>query len=261
MSGLLKGVGKIFKKVVRVVKKIALPALAIGAVVLTGGAALGIMPALSTSIASLGLSPALSGVLVSAAKGATMGFVTSAATGGNPLKGATTGLMLGGALGAVSQVAKPATAALGAGSSGASSAAGAATDAAVSLPGTGATISLPNVGASQIAGVAAPAAATAATTATTAGGGGLLSFLNQNPILAGQVLQGVGGGLMAKAQAGEERKLLKQLGANYDGFAGVGSSPGDPSLPQGSQLYSPMSYGIGKVQFDPKTGRIVPVAG
>lgn len=264
MSGLIKSIGKAFKKIAKVVKKVALPALAIGAVILTGGAAIGALPALSASIGSLGLSSGLSAALVTAAKGATMGFITSAATGGNPIKGATTGFVTGGLLGAANAALKPATAALGAASSGASTAAGAATDAAVSLPGTGATISLPNVaaqGASQVASAAVPAATTAATTATTAGGGGLLSFLNQNPILAGQVLQGVGGGLMAKAQAGEERKLLKQIGANYDGFAGVGGSTGDPSLPQGSQLYSPMSYGIGKVQFDPKTGRIVPVAG
>lgn len=254
MSGVLKKIGKVFRKVTKVIKKVALPALAIGAVVLTGGAALGVMPALSTSLGSLGLSQGLTAALATAAKGATMGFVTSAVTGGNPLKGATTGFITGGLLGAAGQVLRPAAAAAGSAASGAgATAAGTVADTAATLPGTGATISLPGVaeGAAQIAGAAAPAASAAATTAT-AGGGGLLSFLNQNPVLAGQVLQGVGNGLMASSQASEERKMLKRLGANYEGFSGLNDNPvADPTA----------ATNIGKVQFDPKTGRIVQVAG
>jgi hypothetical protein len=64
MSGLFKSIGKIFKKVVPVLKKIALPALAIAAVVVTGGAALGLLPGiagLGGLAASLGASPFIAG--------------------------------------------------------------------------------------------------------------------------------------------------------------------------------------------------------
>ena len=110
MSNPLKAIGRVFKKVVKVVKKIALPALAIGAAVLTGGAALGIMPGIAGAGglgASLGLSSGLSAVLATAGEGALMGMATSAITGKNVLKGATSGFLIGGAAGAAGLI-KPA---------------------------------------------------------------------------------------------------------------------------------------------------------
>lgn len=102
MSGVFKAIGKVFKSVVNVVKKIALPALMIGAVVLTGGAALGLLPAVGTMIGGLGLSAGLTTVLTGAitygALGAGIGGLTAAISGKNILKGATTGF-IGGAIG------------------------------------------------------------------------------------------------------------------------------------------------------------------
>jgi hypothetical protein len=85
MSGLFKSIGKIFKKVVKVLKKVALPALAIAAVVVTGGAALGLLPAiagLGGLAASLGASPLIAGVLSAAGTGATLGAITGFVTTG-----------------------------------------------------------------------------------------------------------------------------------------------------------------------------------
>lgn len=105
MSNPLKSVGKVFRKVVKFVKKIALPVIAVAAVVLTGGAALGVFGAtgLAGLAGSVGLSATsgLGAVLISAAKAATFGAVTSAVMGKNPIKGATMGFMTGGLLGAV----------------------------------------------------------------------------------------------------------------------------------------------------------------
>ena len=57
MSGVFKAVGKVFKGVVKVIKKVALPALAIGAIVLTGGAAIGATNLSSTSGSNLDVYP------------------------------------------------------------------------------------------------------------------------------------------------------------------------------------------------------------
>ncbi|QUT04065.1 hypothetical protein KFK14_13000 [Sphingobium phenoxybenzoativorans] len=249
MSGLLKGIGKIFKKVVRVVKKIALPALAIGAVVLTGGAAIGALPALSSTIGSLGLSTGLTSVLTTAAQGATMGALTSAVTGGNIIKGATTGLIAGGALGGISQAIKPATGLAGAGGGGGTAPViGASKDAAM-LGQAGSTLGST---AAATGGGLVPAAAAPGlvSTAPAAGGGGLMGFMNQNPLVASQMLQGLGGGLMAGEQAKEERRTLKRLGENYSGYSGL--------VPEGaSEEFA--GAPIGKIAYDRATGRIYSV--
>ncbi len=101
MSGVFRAIGKVFKGIVKVVKKVALPALMIGAVVLTGGAALGALPALGTILGSIGISgglaAALGGAISAGAIGAGVGGLTAAVTGGNILKGATRGFV-GGAI-------------------------------------------------------------------------------------------------------------------------------------------------------------------
>ena len=72
MSNPFKAIGKVFKKVVKVVKKIALPAIMIGAAVLTGGAALGLLPSVGSMLGAggLGLSAGLTSVISSAGTGA-----------------------------------------------------------------------------------------------------------------------------------------------------------------------------------------------
>lgn len=97
MSGILKGIGKVFKKVVKVVKKVALPALMIGAVVLTGGAALGVLPALGTMVGGLGLSAGLTSILTGAISTGALGAVGGFLTGG--MKGAKKGFLMGAATG------------------------------------------------------------------------------------------------------------------------------------------------------------------
>jgi hypothetical protein len=107
VSKVFKSIGKIFKKVVKTVVKIAPFALAAAAVVFTGGAALGILPTFSAAVgglvSSLGLSAgvagALTGAVTSAGFGAALGFVTGGKKGLQ--KGALMGALTGGVLGAV----------------------------------------------------------------------------------------------------------------------------------------------------------------
>ena len=118
MSNPFKAVGKIFKTVAKVAisparailgkklfKKILLPALMVGAVVLTGGAAIGALPAMGSMLASVGISGTMASVLGGAismgAVGAVTGGLTAAIGGGNILKGATGGFLMGAATGGV----------------------------------------------------------------------------------------------------------------------------------------------------------------
>lgn len=225
MSNPLKAIGKAFKSVVKVVKKVALPALMIGAVVLTGGAALGVLPAVGSVLGSIGISGTLASVLGGAismgAVGAVTGGLASAVSGGNILKGATGGFLAGAATGGVlgglgvigaDTVGNGIGGLLGHGT--ASAATGAASnglvlnDAALQAAGNaalpGASLGL----GSTTAASGGVAAAASAAPAVAAGGGGLLS--NPNLLmLGGQLLSGFASGKSTEAQLQAEQQALK----------------------------------------------------
>lgn len=283
MSGIFKAIGKAFKAVVKTIKKVALPALAIGAVVLTGGAALGILPSVGALAGSLGLSSTLTSVLVAGAKAATFGAIGSALTGGNIIKGATTGFMVGGALGAAGALGglgkgvQTATAAAGSGApaSTAATAAQGATAASGALPpvAAGSTFSEAFAPIASSGGglgtVAAPVAASAAPVASIAAptvaavpasaGGGVMGFLNQNPMIAAMGIQGLGAGISAKAQADAQKDEQNRIAANYGDTSGLYRLPAGQgaALPDAASHYNNIISG--KVMFDRNTGRIVPV--
>lgn len=246
MSGILKAIGRVFKKIA----KIALPVIAIAAVALTGGAALGILPSLGKTIGTLGLSKAFTGVLVTAAKGATFGAVGSLVTGGNPLKGATSGLIAGGLLGGVNVALGGAQAASGA-ASGAGQA-GATTGAAAAPTGLDGAWSNFAPGADMAANAGATSAATGAASGAASGiGSGIGSALGEvgstfggifkNPITAGMAIQGIGAGISASSQAAAKRREDEQIRENYSGYSGLGTAP-----------VTAAPY----IAFDPATGRI-----
>lgn len=282
MSGVLKAVGKAFKSVVKVVKKVALPALAIGAVVLTGGAALGVLPSIGALGSSLGLSAGLTGILSTAAQGATFGALGSLLTGGNPLKGATKGFMLGGVMGGIGAIGagaggpmNAAQSVQGAAQSGGAAAAGGSAASAGSAMQSGAQALSVNSAAAGLGSGGIGSAMTPAVAAITpsvaqgvamapsvaavpsAGGGGLLGFLNRNPMLASGLIQGIGSGLVASEQAKEVRKQREAIAANYGDMSGLFQLPdgyaadGQPA----ASRYDPAVYG--KVKYDPNTGRVV----
>src|SRR5690348_12280713 len=114
MSGVISSVGKIFKPLAKVAKKVLPAALAIGAIVFTAGAAMGALPSWGTAVSgfmgSLGLDSGgllgrtLIGAVTQAGYGAVIGGATSALTGGKfengLLIGAAGGALSGGAMGA-----------------------------------------------------------------------------------------------------------------------------------------------------------------
>ena len=246
MSNPLKAVGKIFRKVVRVVKKIALPALAIGAAILTGGAALGLLPSVGSVLGAggLGLSAGLTSVLTTAGQGALGGMLTSAISGKNVLKGASTGFLIGGAAGAVGQALRPAAAAVDVAS--ASKAANSVVDAGIQannatigsqiaanagMPAANVTATATRaagLGSTMAASAPAPtlsaptsapasltpASATPAPAGVVSGGQGIGSILSTpfkmldglDPYTRAGLIQGLGNGLMAGSQAKDQRK-------------------------------------------------------
>lgn len=275
MSNPLKGIGKIFKSVAKVVRKVALPALAIGAVVLTGGAALGVLPSVGALAGSLGLSAGLTTVLTSAATSATIGAGLAAVTGKNVLKGATTGFVTGGVLGGVNaalgsttdifgKAAQAGTKGLGNAASindaaltslrsGATSASGLASTAGLGNAATSAaTQGLGGQAAGAVAGSAAPAASVSAPSS-----GGILGWMNKNPVPAGMVLQGLGQGLTVMEQSKDAQRERDQIAANYSDTSGLPQyqSQGN-GYARAADVFNAAIYSGKKVEYDTKTGRI-----
>lgn len=259
MSGVLHSVGKVFRKVVKVVKKVAPIALVVGAVVLTGGAALGALPAVGTVLGGLGLSAgvtaALTTAVTTAAVGAGVGAATSAVTGKNIIKGATTGGLVGFAAGG----ALGAAGALGAGA--VTTAPGAA---ASILPegGVGLTTGAVDAAAGGILPTAAASAAPAA-----AGTGGLIGAASKllTPSVVGSVVNGIGQGISAnetaKGNLASIEKQREMVSANY-GTSGRGligaaanAQPVNPSQIAPADKFDPFVYG-GQFAIDPVTKEI-----
>jgi hypothetical protein len=215
MSGVAKGIGKVFKKVVDVGIKIAPYALAAAAIYYTAGAALGV-PALAggwgAAAGGLGttlaggsgvLASTLGGAITTAGYGALAGGAGSLLTGGKLSQGLTMGALVGGATGGLLGAAT-APAATGTGLAG-----GAGED----------TLA----GGADIAAGGAPAVAAPAANPGILGQGG---WVERNPILAGLAVQGIGQGLMhedpAAAQLKIDKEQSKRIAANY----GSGNVPG-----------------------------------
>ncbi len=243
MSGFIKKVGKIFRKVVRVAKKVAPYALAAAAVVFTGGAALGLTPTLGAAMggltSSLGLSGALGSAVTGALTNAGFGALAGGVLGGK--KGMATGALLGGVTGGLMGGISGAGTIVSGGPASAPIVGGAA-DASV-LGSAGSTLGTAGTAATA-ATAAAPAASLVGTTAGT--GGGLLG----NPLVTSQVLQGLGGGLMAKAQAQQAVKDAERVAENYN----LGNDPFGAGGANQDQYATDTST---RWTYDPKQGKLV----
>lgn len=273
MSRIVKGVKKVFNKVVKTVRKVAPYALAIGAIVFTAGAAAGATGILgagwggaaSAMSTSLGLSgaagAALTGAITQAGFGALIGGGLAEATGGDFAEGAEagalTGLVTGGASGAI-----------GAARAGIAPKGGPATAAPAGAPGTTLPASqvatppkLPKIGASPSGGIPAVTGATKATQ------GGMLSragqFFRNNKDLVGQAVAGLGQGIGAGADADAEMDLLReQHNLRSSNYAGVdpGRGYGGMRPTTGGQRpmdrFDPRVYGDWMYEYNPQTGRI-----
>lgn len=266
MSGVLKSIGKAFRKVVKVVKRIALPLIAVAAVVLTGGAALGFAPFAGGIAGTLGITGPLAGILSTAGQSALLGAGVSAITGGNIVKGATGGFIAGGVLGglgaAAGTIGKTATTVGGVAQAGTGAALPAAAGAVPSAAATGlggfakaagSALTQANIPLSSNLVASAPAVSS---------GGGLLGgigrFVEKNPIVAGQVISGIGGGLSAAQDRKAAVKDRKHAEANYADTSGLYRLNNDAdllsSVGEAGDRYRDIIYG--KVRYDKRSGRL-----
>jgi hypothetical protein len=290
MSGLVKGIGKIFKKVFNVVKKVAVPLLAIGAIVFTGGAALGLAPlaggwggAVTAGLSAMGVNTAgaLGSVLTSvgtqAGIGAAIGGVTNVAMGGKFGDGAAMGALGGAVTGGLTGVAGLANG--GAGLLGGGKAAGTVTASSrsangllPSIPANGTDVfsnggaiksAIPNPAALQGAATGGAATAgpagvvTGGTNAAVAGGGGLLSTALSSPMLGG-IVGGIGQGLMtgmaAKEQAEADEDEQKRITGSYEVDP---SAYSQATVDTAARPTSEQKWGRrGRAQFNQATGQI-----
>lgn len=249
MSGVVKGVGKVFRKVLKVAKVVVPIALAVGAVVFTGGAALGLtLPTWGAAVTSVFGTSALgaiaSGAVVSAGYGAVIGGATAALTGKSVMKGmqmgAATGAVTGGILGgatyvpgqdAAAQAAaidpignalagggeQAATAATAGGEQTVGSGAGTITspplDAPAGSASTGTSLSTPVAHATK--GMVASTAQQAAPAAATSSAG---FWTGAAGPIAGGVLTAVGGAMTAAAAGDQQENYDRNYGINYQDF-------------------------------------------
>lgn len=270
MSGVIRGVKRVFKRVVKVVKKLAPIALAVGALVFTGGAALGLTggwgataASLSSALGATGTAgAALTGAITQAGYGALIGGGLSKASGGSFAEGAklgaVSGAITGGITGALS--AAPGTARVAQGAVNAGNQAGSV----ASQAGTVATQTAGQT-AGQVAGQTVGKSAT----------GGLLSkaagWVERNQTLVGNTISGIGKGLLSSSAADAEKDLLndryRRIEQNY---AGVNPSGNYRGLLPGQNGQSPTerfspgyyaSAGRYEFRYSPQSGRIerVPV--
>lgn len=236
MSGLFKSIGKVFRKVVKTVKKIAIPALAVAAAVFTGGAALGGLPTMSGAmgglVSQLGLSSGLTSALTTG--------LTNAGFGA--LLGGKKGALMGFGSGLLGAPALDKALGIGGQATGANLIRGSQFTVDAAMPNMG---SAAGSAAGNAAGSAASQIGSTIQNATQSGGGGLGGLLG-NPMVASQLLQGVGGGLLAAQQAKEERKQREREEANLSlegGLLDVGNinsgTKFDPYAVKASWKYDP----------------------
>lgn len=284
MSNPLKSIGKTFRKVVKTVKKIALPALAIGAVVLTGGAALGVLPALGGAgglLGMIGISGPLAGILTSAANAALYGAIGSALTGGSIIKGATMGLVAGGVMGglgaaiggpATGKIAQTAAQSAGSATSGLVPGAGDAAKAAATGGGLGGgSSSIASQGMGWLDGVgqtvassAPPTVAPTVTTAAVPTSQGFLSRISSEPLVQAGLVQGLGKGLggymQAQSASKEAAKERAYQDAKWDGVNGFYEPMPQNNAAGLGAAYNSRIYGNQRLNYDPRTGQVTAAA-
>lgn len=284
-------IGRVFRRVGKALKKVAGPALAIGAIAFTAGAALGLPAmaggwggAVSGALGKVGLSSSsvmgrvLVGAVTQAGYGAAIGGVAAAATGGDitdgTSKGALAGGLSGGIMGAMGMGTDPLARAFG---QGGDITAPAASNTLASPVGGAMPAMAEGTGLYAAAGGAAPGAMApslpvAGGPAAAAGTGpGWLNNLTGNSglmTLAGNALAGIGSGGADKLAA-DERFRLQQAGFDFErDMRGELVAANDGIRDYGQPLPATMNaravgptaapaVGKGRYEYDPALGRIV----
>lgn len=212
MSGIAKGIGKVFKAVGGFVKKVLPVAALVGAAVFTGGAALPAIGAATGTAATAGGG----GFLASLAGGSGALGAFGSTTFGQILTGAAKQAVVGGAMSAISGGSFADGAKMGALAGGFGGAMGGLGTSALTQP-TATTMSTSGLPAS-VAGVAGAPTAVAAPT------GGFLRGLFDKEMV-GNLISGAAEGWAAKAAAKDaEEQIIRQENRRADRWKGSGEA-------------------------------------
>lgn len=287
MSKVVKGIRKVFRKVVKFVKKAAPIILAAAAIYFTAGAALGVVGtaggwgaaagSITSSVGATGtMANVLTGAITQAGYGAAIGGVLSKAGGGSftegAKRGAVTGAVGGGIAGGlgigVGGAGQPSTGTQPPPATGVPGPDTSALNAADEAAAMGGNFSH-ETGMASINTGTPPTVPPTGTPPPTDGGGLLRTggWIERNQGLVGNLVSGVGQGIMAREAASSESDALRErqniINENY---AGVDPSAGFRPLARGTSGRSPMerfdpnSYGAYEYQYNPQSGRIERVA-
>lgn len=281
MSKVVKGVKKVFKKVAKVVKKVAPIVLAVGAVVFTGGAALGLAGAagagwgaaaaqVASTLGATGtLGSVITGAITQAGYGAVAGGVLAELSGGDfadgMKRGALAGAVSGGVMGGLGMNTDPLS----------SMNKGTAGPAAAGQPGQAGAGGMTASQEAAAGGVKySLEEGLKANTVPTAGGasrvGGLFKsggWLERNQDLAGNVIKGLGQGLVASSDADAlaERDKFRQkmIQQNYEGIDPgrnyIQAAP-NPMAQRPGEKYDQRVFTDYEYRYNPEKGRIERVA-
>lgn len=293
MSGVVRGVKKVFKKVAKVVKRVAPIVLAAAAIYFTAGAAMGAAGAaggwgaaassLGTTIGGTGtLGSVLGGAITQAGYGAAIGGVMSKAQGGSFSDGARAGAAVGAVTGGVGGYMNAGQAAQGATVQTQGVEASLTGENAVLAPeyakaqkGLMSQPNFANTGSGNAvqSAIQGNAAMTTPAPAVTQGGGLMNSagnalskvgdWVTKNQTLVGSMVQGVGQGMGAEAEADALRRAERErYNRIADSYAGASINPGinyrspDRAMSP-AERFSPEYYSSYEFRYDPKQGRIV----
>ena len=95
------------------------------------------------------------------------------------------------------------------------------------------------------------------------GGGGILGGFGRtlsNPIVAGQLISGIGAGLSQNSANKARERELERIAGNYEGIGDtlyrLPEGQDGQQYQQAADKYDPAVYGGGKVRYNPQTKRI-----
>jgi len=281
-SRIRSGIGKVFRRVIDVGKKVLPVAAAVGALVFTAGAALGALPSWGAVAGSLGtliggsgtLGTVLAGALTHAGYGALAGGMVSSLLGGSFVKGAQMGALAGTVTGSVaSLLAPPAPAGMvdpAAATKGVDEATRSSMAAATGqqVPetmgpvGAAAARAAPSAAQPQIAtGAAVQQIATAPGSTLMEQVRAFWDAIKDSRVAAG-LIEGVGTGLVALAGQDDGTAAIREKARQEQraiGRAYTGTAETIAGLPGIVPVAVNLRRGLGRFVYDPVQGLIVPV--
>jgi hypothetical protein len=277
MSGVVKSIGKVFKKVASSAGKILPLALGAAAVLYTVGGALGVSGATGgwgSAASKLGsffgegsaLSKIVGGAVTQAGYGAVAGAAVSAVSGGDPWKGAQLGALGGAVTGGVMGGMGKETDFLKGSFDTAPSSTATQIGAPTGTPGVPSVAAEPSAN-TLVGGINEKLGGAPATMSTASGGGGLFDkggWIERNQQLAGGLIGGIGKGLLSSGGADKyeiaaqmQKEQADRIAANYRTGSSWAAPPVGTIRKTGTGVMEPTAQASGQLVWDAAAQKLV----